>query len=215
MGKRSGWFSGQLGDAEVVQRLEHRRAVPPGHSGAARRDVVAVLGGDGDEELGLDADGLEPGAVFGLDLVEAACAVVRQVHLVDEHGDLADAQQVQQVAVAAGVLLDAFVGVDQQQRGFGVGGAGDHVLEELLVAGRVDDDVLAFGRLEPDLRGVDGDVLVALGLEGVHEVGPLEGHAAALGDLSGAARACRRAASRCHETAGRQRWTCRGPRGRR
>ena len=38
-------------------------------------------------------------------------------------------------------------------------------------------------RVEPDLRGVDGDVLVALGLQGVHQVGPFEGHAAALGDL--------------------------------
>ncbi len=39
-----------------------------------------------------------------------------------------------------------------------------------------------FGGAEPDLRGVNGDVLVAFGLEGVHEVGPLEGHAAAVGD---------------------------------
>ena len=40
-----------------------------------------------------------------------------------------------------------------------------------------------FCGLKPDLRGVDRDVLVALGLQGVHEVGPLERHAAALGDL--------------------------------
>ena len=43
----------------------------------------------------------------------------------------------------ARLLLDALAGVDQQQRGFGVGGAGDHVLDELAVAGRVDDDVVA------------------------------------------------------------------------
>ena len=40
-----------------------------------------------------------------------------------------------------------------------------------------------FCGLKPDLRGVDGDVLVALGLERVHQVGPLERHAAALGDF--------------------------------
>ena len=148
-----------------------------------RGDVVAVLGGDGDEHFGLDADGLEPGAVFGFDLLEPGLAVVLEVHFVDQHGDLADAEQVQQVAVPAGIFLHAFVGVDQQQRRFGVGRAGDHVLQKLLVAGRVDDDVLALVRVEPDLGGIDGDVLVALGLERVHQVGPLEGHAAALGDL--------------------------------
>ena len=47
---------------------------------------------------------------------------------------------------------------------------------------RVDDDVLAFLGLEPNLSGVDGDVLVALGLKRIHQVGPLEGHAATLGD---------------------------------
>ena len=37
--------------------------------------------------------------------------------------------------------------------------------------------------LKPDLRGVDRDVLVALGLQRVHQVRPLERHAAALGDF--------------------------------
>ncbi len=44
--------------------------------------------------------------------------------------------------------------------------------------------------LKPDLRGVNGDVLVALGLEGVHEVGPFKGHAAPLGRLSAIAPSC-------------------------
>ena len=66
------------------------------------------------------------------------------------------------------------------QRRIGAGRAGHHVLDELLVAGRVDDDVLALLRAEPDLARVDGDVLVALGLQRVHQVGELERHAAAL-----------------------------------
>src|SRR3546814_15496783 len=39
--------------------------------------------------------------------------------------------------------------------------------------------VVAQRRLEPDLRGVDGHRLVALGLEGVEHEGPLDRHAAA------------------------------------
>ena len=38
------------------------------------------------------------------------------------------------------------------------------------------------GGAEPDLARVDGDVLVALGLQRVHEVGELERHAAPLRD---------------------------------
>jgi hypothetical protein len=47
---------------------------------------------------------------------------------------------------------------------------------------RVDDHVVAQRRLEPDLRGVDGDRLVALRLEGVQHEGPLDRHAAARRD---------------------------------
>ena len=50
------------------------------------------------------------------------------------------------------------------------------------MAGRVDDDVVAARGAEPDLRGVDGDALVALGLERVHQEGPFERHAAPLAD---------------------------------
>ena len=48
------------------------------------------------------------------------------------------------------------------------------------MARRVDDDVVALRRAEPDLRGVDGDALVALGLERVHQERPFERHAAPL-----------------------------------
>ena len=140
-------------------------------------------GRDGNEAARLEAELREPGAILGLDGVEPLLRVAHQVHLVDQHGDLADAQQVEQVAVAPRVLLHAFLGVDHQQRRLGLRGPGHHVLDELLVPRRVDDHVLPLLRMEPDLRGVDGDVLVALGLERVHQVRPLEGDAAALGDL--------------------------------
>jgi len=50
-----------------------------------------------------------------------ACELVFEVHLVHQHGNLADAQQVEQIAVAAGVFLHAFVGVDEQQSRLGIG----------------------------------------------------------------------------------------------
>ncbi len=78
------------------------------------------------------------------------------------------------------MLLDTVAGVDHQQCGFRIGGAGDHVFNKFAMAGRVDDDVIAQFGAKPDLRGIDGDALVALRLEGIHQEGPFEGHAAAL-----------------------------------
>ena len=43
---------------------------------------------------------------------------------------------------------------------------------------RVDDDIGALGRAEEDLGRVDGDALIAFGLEGVEQEGPFERAAA-------------------------------------
>jgi hypothetical protein len=98
-----------------------------------------------------------------------------QVHLVDHHRELLDAEQRHHVAVPAGVLLDAFGGIDHQQRGLGPGGAGDHVLQELDVARRVEDQVVAQVALEEHPGGIDGDALGLLVLERVEQEGVLEG----------------------------------------
>src|SRR5947207_3136779 len=48
---------------------------------------------------------------------------------------------------------------------------------------RINDHVLPLLRVKPDLRRVDGDILVALRLQRVHQIGPLKWHAAPLRDL--------------------------------
>ena len=111
---------GRLGQLKCVQRFQHGRPLPPRHVRAARGDVVAVPGRDRNEALGAPARRICRKARYSaLDLLEPRLVVAFQVHFVHQHGDLADAQQIQQVAVAARVLLHAFVGVNQQQRGFG------------------------------------------------------------------------------------------------
>jgi hypothetical protein len=96
----------------------------------------------------------------------------------NRHRHLAHAHQVEQVAMPARLLAHPFDRIDHQQRRVGLGRARHHVLDEFPVARRVDDRVVARGRLEPDLAGVDGDALVALGLEGVHQERPFERHPA-------------------------------------
>src|SRR5690606_20832203 len=89
--------------------------------------------------------------------------------------------QLQDERVPPRLFPHAFRRVDHQERRLRLGDAGNGVLQELLVARRVDDDVTAARRLEEDLRGVDGDALVALGLQGVEQEGPFEGAAALVG----------------------------------
>src|SRR6266851_2342231 len=161
-----------------VERLQHARPVIPGGRHRAARDHVAVAGADGDDRRGGE---IEPGEIARGRVrhpVERVLGVAAAVHLVDGDDDLADAEEVQQEGVAPRLLRQALDHVDDQDRRLRRGGAGQHVLEELDMAGRVDDDIGARGAGEADARRVDGDALVALDLERVHDEGPFERHAA-------------------------------------
>ena len=62
-----------------------------------------------------------------------------------------------------------FCGVDQEHGEVGGRGAGRHVARVLLVAGRVGDDEAAPVGGEVAVGDVDGDALLALGVEAVDE----------------------------------------------
>ena len=73
--------------------------------------------------------------------------------------------------VAARLHAHALLRVHQHHGGFGGRGAGGHVARVLLVARAVGDDELAGRRLEVAIRHVDGDALLALGLQAVDQQG--------------------------------------------
>ena len=80
--------------------------------------------------------------------------------------------------MVARLAAHTLVGIDEQQRGIGIRRAGDHVADELAVAGRVDQDIFAAAVAKPDLCRIDGDALVAFGLQAVHQERPFERHTA-------------------------------------
>ena len=85
--------------------------------------------------------------------------------------------------MAPGLRQDALAGVDQHDGEVGGRGAGRHVARVLLVAGRVGDDELALRRREEAIGHVDGDALLALGLQPVdqqREIDVLAGRAVLL-----------------------------------
>src|SRR5262249_28111628 len=112
--------------------------------------------------------------VFLFDPVEYVLSVADEVHLIDDDRELADAEQREQIAVFLGLFLDTFQRVDQQQRGLGACRSGDHVLEELLVSRRVDDNVLTPLPYKEGAGGVDCDALLLLFQKCVEEKSILE-----------------------------------------
>ena len=82
---------------------------------------------------------------------------------------MANAEQRDDDGVAMGLRQQALARIDQQDGEIGVGGAGRHVAGVLLVAGRVGDDERAARGREIAIGDVDGDALLALGLEPVDQ----------------------------------------------
>ena len=122
---------------------------------------------------GAGAEPLGQRAVGGDDRLERVAVEAEPIHLVDRDGDLADAEQVGERGVAAGLRQQLAVlhpgGVDQDHGRVGGGRPGDHVARVLLVARRVGDDELALRGREVAVGDVDRDALLALGLEAVGE----------------------------------------------
>lgn len=123
-------------------------AAVPGHVAAGEGDVIALPAVNRDIALRLHAHPVQEGVVLRADLFKNLLAIIYQVHLVDQHDNLFDSQHPQQVTVAARVFLDAFVGVDHQQGGFGPRSAGDHVFEKFNVARRIVDQIAALAGFE-------------------------------------------------------------------
>ncbi len=114
------------------------------------------------------------------DLVETLLAVVDEVHLVHREDDVADAEEVGDEGVAAGLLDDAEACVHEDDGEVRGRGARDHVPRVLDVAGGVGDDELALRRREVAVGHIDGDALLALGAEAVGEEGEIDVFVAAL-----------------------------------
>jgi hypothetical protein len=137
-----------------------------------------------------DAQVLRQLAVFLGNRFIGGLVVVDQIHLVDRQHDLPDAQQATYISVAARLRQHALARVDQHHRQLGVGRAGGHVARVLLVARAVGHDEAAPRGMEVAVRHVDGDALLALGIQAVGEQREIEHVAGA--DVLTPAVACQR-----------------------
>ncbi len=71
--------------------------------------------------------------------------------------------------MATGLGLHAVAGVHQDDRQVAGGGTGSHVASVLLMTGGVGNDELALGGREVTVGDINGDALLALGLQAVDQ----------------------------------------------
>ena len=156
-------------DVHLLEVVEERRPVVPGHVGGTVDDVVAVQRRDGDEGEVRDVEPARPVDELLLDLFEHRLLVVDEVHLVHAQHEVRDPQQRRDEGVALRLLKNAIARVDEDQRQVGGRRAGHHVARVLNVTGRVGDDELPLRRGEVPVGDVDRDALLPLRAEAVRD----------------------------------------------
>ena len=171
-------------DRRILEPSQQGRPGVPAKVLAGLGDVVALQRRHRDGGEAPKADLVSEGAVVGDNFVEPRLRPRDQVHLVDGQDDVADPQQVDEVAMPPRLSEHALARVDQDYGGVRRRGAGDHVARVLFVPWRVGDDELALVGGEETVGDIDGDALLALRGQAVDQ--QCEIYLAALGpDLLG------------------------------
>lgn len=164
----------------------HLPSLEPGHVGRWFQHVVAVPAGDGHEgnSRRVVADLLDVRRHFLLDFLVTGLAVwwLRRIHLVDTNNQLLDTQGESKQSVLTGltVLGDTSLeltstGSNNQDGTISLGGTSDHVLDEISVAGSVNDGDVVLGSLELPQGDINGDTTLTLGLQFIQNPCVLEG----------------------------------------
>ena len=154
--------------------MEKRRTVVPRHVRAGIDDIVAFQGGDWNEMDVFEGEAGGHVVVVAADFVIDFLRPVHQIHLVDGHDDMNDAEQRDDERVALRLDGHAVACVYENDGEIAVGGASRHVARILFMSRRIGDDELPFGRGEVAICDIDGDALFAFGLEAVRQEGGIK-----------------------------------------
>jgi len=167
-------------------------ALVPRHVSGRLDHVISVPARDRYESNGLRVvtDLLDVVADLLHDLLVSVLGVLwlGVVHLVDANDELLDAEGEGEQSVLSGLTVLGDTGLeltdtggDDEDGAIGLRGSGDHVLDKVTVAWRVDDGDLVLVGLELPEGDIDGDTSLSLGLQLVQNPSVLEGAFAHLG----------------------------------
>ena len=146
----------------MLEVVEQRGPLIPVHRLRALHHVVAEQRRDRDERHVRQLESGGEAIEILDDLLEHLLVEVDEIHLVDAHDDVPDAQERADERMALGLRQDSLARIDQHDRKVGGRGAGNHVSGVLLVTGRVGDDEPALRGREVAVRDVDRDALLTL-----------------------------------------------------
>lgn len=176
-----------------IQSLQEGGSLVPVAVGGSLDEVVTVESGEWDEWdlVWVESDLLQVGRKFLLDffvsLLRPGDGLL--VHLVGADDHLSDSQSEGQQTVLSGlsVLGDSSLeltwwGGDHEDGNIGLGGSGDHVLDEISMSWGIDDGEVVLLSLELPEGDIDGDTSFSLSLEFIQDPSVLEG---GLSDISG------------------------------
>lgn len=176
-----------------IQSLQESGSLVPVAVGGSLDEVVTVESGEWDEWdlVWVESDLLQVGRKFLLDffvsLLRPGDGLL--VHLVGADDHLSDSQSEGQQTVLSGlsVLGDSSLeltwwGGDHEDGNIGLGGSGDHVLDEISMSWGIDDGEVVLLSLELPEGDIDGDTSFSLSLEFIQDPSVLEG---GLSDISG------------------------------
>ncbi len=149
--------------------IEQRRTVVPRRPLRLRRDIVAVASRDRDRHHVRKIQGTDEAEIGRGNPLEHLLGLFDQVDLVDRQHDLADSEQRADKTVAPGLGQQALARVDQHHREIGGRGSGRHVAGILLVTRRIGHNEGAPRRGKIAVGDVDGDALLAFGLQAIDQ----------------------------------------------
>lgn len=184
-----GFIEGFFRLDDLIEGFKDGGAVVPGHVGGFFAEVIAGPAGGGDEEVvefnvEFALDHLEDVLDIGFDFVKASLfpRSWSVIHLVDANDELGDAEGGGEdgvfdgLAAAADASFElALASRDDEDSGVGLGGAGDHVFNEVAMAGSVDDGVVIFLGHELIEGDVDGKAAFAFFFQAIEGPGEFEG----------------------------------------
>jgi hypothetical protein len=174
--KSEGLENGSLGRLDGIEGGKEEGSLVPRHVIGVFEHVVTVPSGNGDERNGLEleADLLEVTRDFFLDFVVSLLLVVSTlgVHLVAANDHLLDTHGESEKSVLSGLTflgpssLELTGGGSNHEDGdISLGGTSDHVLDEISVAGSINDGEARFLGLELPEGDINGDTSLTFGLQ--------------------------------------------------
>lgn len=184
-GKSEGLVDGSLGGDDVVKSFNEGGALEPGKIGGLLEHVVTVPSRNGDEGNlgGVVTNLLQVVFEFLLDFVESVFGEVDGlfVHLVDTDDHLLDTQSESKKSVFSGLTFLGNTSFeltlrrgDHKKSNISLGSTSNHVLDEISVAGGIDNGEVILGGFELPEGDINGDTSFSFSLKLIQNPSVLE-----------------------------------------